>query len=160
MNVNEILSCLTEEQIKDYKDNAIEMKTTYGQNLDDIVIKLEKLRRQGKLMYYADFNGTKLYSLDVTMDSAFKECLNCTRKTWLRREKRWLEEAKMQIEKWKKEAHQWCQWKTAFHSPFPLPDPAAFPAVPVPVRYPGTDRPEYRKKGFCLHIGCDPCVHD
>ena len=106
MNVNQILSCLTEENIKDYKDNAIEMQTFVGQSLDDIVVKLEKLRRQGKLNYYANFNGVKLYSLDVTMDSAFKECLNCTRKTWLKREKRWLEESKTQIEKWKKEAQE------------------------------------------------------
>lgn len=106
MNVNQILSCLIEEDIKDYKDNAIEMETFAGQSLDDIVVKLEKLRRQGKLNYYANFNGVKLYSLDVTMDSAFKECLNCTRKTWLKREKRWLEESKTQIEKWKKEAQE------------------------------------------------------
>ena len=106
MNVNQILSCLTEEDLKDYKDNAIEMETFAGQSLDDIVVKLEKLRRQGKLNYYANFNGVKLYSLDVTMDSAFKECLNCTRKTWLKREKRWLEESKTQIEEWKKEAQE------------------------------------------------------
>lgn len=106
MNVNQILNCLSEEDIKDYKDNAIEMKTYAGQNLEDIVIELEKLRRQGKLNCYANFNGIKLYSLDVTMDSAFKECLNCTRKTWLKREKRWLEESKKQIEKWKKEAQE------------------------------------------------------
>ena len=106
MNVNQILSCLTEEDIKDYKDNAIEMKTFAGESLDDIVIKLEKLRRQGKLNYYANFYGIKLYSLDVTMDSAYKECLNCTRKTWFKREKRWLEESKTQIEKWEKEAQE------------------------------------------------------
>lgn len=106
MNVNQILSYLTEGDIKDYKDNAIEMKTFAGQSLDDIVIKLEKLRRQGKLNYYANFNGIKLYSLDVTMDSAFKECLNCSRKTWLKREKRWLEESETQIKKWEKEAQE------------------------------------------------------
>lgn len=81
MNVNEILSAMTKEQIKDYKDSSIEMQTFAGQSLDDIVIKLEQLRRQGKLNYYANWNGIKLYSLDVTMDSAFKECLNCSRKT-------------------------------------------------------------------------------
>ena len=106
MNVNQILSCLSEQDIKDYKENAIEMETFAGQSLDDIVIKLEKFRRQGKLNYYANFNGIKLYSLDVTMDGAFKECLNCTKKTWLKREKRWLEESRTQIEKWKKEAQE------------------------------------------------------
>ena len=79
MSVNQILNCLSEQDIKNYKENAIEMETFPGQTLDDIVIKLEKLRRQGKLNYYANFNGVKLYSLDVTMDSAFKECLNCTK---------------------------------------------------------------------------------
>jgi len=106
MNVNEILDSLSEEEIKDYKENAIEMQTFAGQSLDNIVIKLEKLRRQGKLCYYANFNGIKLYSLDVTMNSAYKQCLNCTRKTWLKREKRWLEESKTQIEKMEKEAQE------------------------------------------------------
>ncbi len=106
MNVNQILSCLSEQDIKYYKENAIEMETFAGQSLDDIVIKLEKFRRQCKLNYYANFNGIKLYSLDVTMDGAFKECLNCTRKTWLKREKRWLEETRTQIEEWKKEAQE------------------------------------------------------
>lgn len=54
MNVNEILSAMTKEQIKDYKDSSIEMQTFAGQSLDDIVIKLEQLRRQGKLNYYAN----------------------------------------------------------------------------------------------------------
>lgn len=106
MNVNDILSTMTEEQIKDYKNNSIEMQTFAGQSLDDIVIKLEQLRRQGKLHYYAKFNGIKLYSLDVTMDSAFKECLNCSRKTWLKREKRWFEDAETSIKKWEKEAQE------------------------------------------------------
>ncbi len=106
MNVNEILATMTEDQIKDYKDNAIEMETFAGQALEDIVIKLEKLRRQGKLNYYANFNGIKLYSLDVTMDSAFKECLNCSKKTWLRRQKRLFEEAKTNIQKWEREAQE------------------------------------------------------
>lgn len=106
MNVNDILSTMTEEQIKDYKNNSIEMQSFAGQSLDDIVIKLEQLRRQGKLHYYAKFNGIKLYSLDVTMDSAFKECLNCSRKTWLKREKRWFEDAETSIKKWEKEAQE------------------------------------------------------
>ena len=106
MNVNEILSTMTEEQIKIEKDNSIEMQTFAGQSLDDIVIELEKLRRQGKLNYYANWNGIKLYSLDVTMDSAFKECLNCSRKTWLRKEKKWFEDAETDIEKWEKEAQE------------------------------------------------------
>lgn len=106
MNANQILESLSEEDIKFRKSHVIEMETFVGQELEDIVIKLEKLRRQGKLNYFANFNGIKLYSLDVTMDSAFKECLKCTRKTWLRREKRWLEETRIQIEKSKKEAQE------------------------------------------------------
>ena len=110
MSVNQILNCLSEQDIKNYKENAIEMETFPGQSLDDIVIKLEKLRRQGKLNYYANFNGVKLYSLDVTMDSAFKECLNCTKEQWSKR-KIWVGESrtqiwlsKIQIGKWEKEA--------------------------------------------------------
>lgn len=110
MSVNQILNCLSEQDIKNYKENAIEMETFPGQSLDDIVIKLEKLRRQGKLNYYANFNGIKLYSLDVTMDSAFKECLNCTKEQWSKR-KIWVGESrtqiwlsKIQIGKWEKEA--------------------------------------------------------
>lgn len=106
MNVNEILSKMTEEQIKNEKDNSIEIQTFAGQSLDDIVIRLEQLRRYGKLNYYANFNGIKLYSLDVTMNSAFKECLNCSRKTWLRRERRWFEDAETNIKKWEKEAQE------------------------------------------------------
>lgn len=106
MNVNEILATMTENQIKDYKDNSIEMQTYAGQSLDDIVIKLEKLRRQGKFNYYAKFNGIKLYSIDVTMDSAFKECLNCSRKSWLRKEKKWFKDAEKDIKKWEKEAQE------------------------------------------------------
>ncbi len=106
MNVNDILSSMTEEQIKNYKDNSIEMQTFAGQSLDDIVIKLEQLRRQGKLNYYANWNGIKLYSLDVTMDSAFKKCLNCSRKTYLKREKRRFEDAEENIKKWEKEAQE------------------------------------------------------
>ena len=40
------------------------------------------------------------------MDSAFKECLNCTRRTWLKRMRKWTAEAKTQIEQWKKEAQE------------------------------------------------------
>lgn len=56
--------------------------TTYaGQSLEDVVINLEQIRRNGKLNRFANFNGTKLYSIDVTMNNAYKECLGWTRKT-------------------------------------------------------------------------------
>ena len=106
MNVKQILSSLTSEEIESYKKNAIKVEIYPGETLDEVVIKLENLRKRGKLNYYASFNGTKLYSLDVTMDKAYKECLNCTRKTWLKREKRWLENYKIESEKSKREAHE------------------------------------------------------
>ena len=106
MNLNQFLNGLSAEYIEYIKSHAIEIETYAGEGLDDIVIRLEKLRRKGKFNYYANFNGIKLYSLDVTMDSAFNECLKCTRKTWLRREKRWLEETRIEIEKSKKEAQE------------------------------------------------------
>lgn len=106
MDVRQLLESLSEEDIKNYKENAIEMDTWAGQSLEDIVIKLEKLRRQGKFNYYANFNGTKLYSLDVTMNRAFRECLNCSRKTWLKNQKKNEEETEKLIAKLEKKAQQ------------------------------------------------------
>lgn len=109
MNVKKIMECLSEEDIIFRKEHAIEMETYAGQTLDDIVIKLEKLRKQGKLNYYAKFNGIKLYSLDVTMNSAFKECLNCTRKTWLKKEKEWLSNVNKNKEQVKEKLPLWIE---------------------------------------------------
>lgn len=47
----------------------------------------ENLRSQGKINCFINFNGTKLYSIDVTMDSGYKECLGCIKKTWLKKQK-------------------------------------------------------------------------
>ena len=37
MNVNQILNCLSEEDLKNYKENAIEMETFPGQSLDRMI---------------------------------------------------------------------------------------------------------------------------
>lgn len=41
ININQILNNLTEEEIKFYKDNAIEMQTIAGQNLEEAEAKTQ-----------------------------------------------------------------------------------------------------------------------
>ena len=106
MNLEEIREKYTEEEILKIKKNSREIPAHAGDSLDKLVLQLENLRRQGKINCFVNFNGTKLYSIDVTMDSAYKECLGCTRKTWLKKEKKWLEESRANTEKWKKEAEE------------------------------------------------------
>ena len=90
MNLDQIKELYTEEEIKKIKDNSREIYVHAGEDLSSVVIDLEKLRRQGKLNCYVNFNGKKLYSLDVTMNSAYKEVVGCTRRTWLKRKKKWV----------------------------------------------------------------------
>ena len=106
MNLEEIKAKYTEEEILKIKKNSREITAYAGDSLDKLVLQLENLRRQGKINCFVNFNGTKLYSIDVTMDSAYKECLGCTRKTWLKKEKQWAEDYKIKTEKWKKEAEE------------------------------------------------------
>lgn len=106
MNLEEIKAKYTEEEILKIKKNSREIPAYAGDSLDKLVLQLENLRRQGKINCFVNFNGTKLYSIDVTMDSAYKECLGCTRKTWLKKEKKWAEDYKTKTEKWKKEAEE------------------------------------------------------
>jgi len=106
MNLEEIKTKYTEEEILKIKKNSREITAYAGDSLDKLVLQLENLRRQGKINCFINFNGTKLYSIDVTMDSAYKECLGCTRKTWLKKEKKWAEDYKTKTEKWKKEAEE------------------------------------------------------
>lgn len=106
MNLEEIKTKYTEEEILKIKKNSREIPAYAGDSLDKLVLQLENLRRQGKINCFVNFNGTKLYSIDVTMDSAYKECLGCTRKTWLKKEKKWAEDYKIKTENWKKEAKE------------------------------------------------------
>ncbi len=108
MTVDQIQEMLTEEQIKKIKDEAIKLDDFWGYDLSDIVIALEKERRKGNLNYYVDFNGTKLYSLDVTMDKAYKECLGVTKKTHDRRMKKIFEDNKKFLEESERRAIYEC----------------------------------------------------
>lgn len=106
MNVQKILSTYSEKEINKIKNNSLEMTTYAGQSLEDVVINLEQLRRNGKLNRFANFNGTKLYSIDVTMNNAYKECLGCTRKTWIRRTKREFEKNRLYLEQMRQESRE------------------------------------------------------
>ena len=104
MNINEIMNKYTKEQIEEIKNNALEMKTYGGERLKDVVLKLEQLRRNNQINYYADFNGYKLYSIDVTMDKAYKEVIGCTKRTWNKRMQKKFEDNRKYIEESKKTA--------------------------------------------------------
>ena len=106
MNLEQIKDLHTEEEIKKIKENSREIYVRAGEDLSNVVINLEKLRRQGKLNCYVNFNGKKLYSLDVTMNSAYKEVLGCTRRTCLRREKKWKQQSEDLKKQWDKEAEE------------------------------------------------------
>ena len=53
------------------RDNAKKIEL-YFSKLDECVNALLKLKKQGKSVY-TEFKGHKLYSCDVTMDSAYQE---------------------------------------------------------------------------------------
>ncbi len=61
------------------KEDAVETRNIYGSLLDEYVEGLIKMREQGKNVFF-NFNGHKLYSADVTMDSAYLEVCGCTKK--------------------------------------------------------------------------------
>lgn len=106
MNLKEIREKYSEKEIAKIKKNSREITVYAGDSLDKIVLKLEKLRREGKINCYVNFNGTKIYSIDVTMDKAYKECLGCSRRQWLERQKKWAEEIESNQKKWQKQAQE------------------------------------------------------
>ena len=106
MNLEQIKNLYTEEEIKKIKENSREIYMRAGEDLSNVVINLEKLRRQGKLNCYVNFNGKKIYSLDVTMNSAYKEVLGCSRRTSLKREKKWKQQSEDLEKQWDKEAEE------------------------------------------------------
>lgn len=98
MNLNEIMEKYTKEQIEEIKNNALEMETYGGERLEEVVLKLENFRRNGQINYFANFNDYKLYSIDVTMNKAYKEVIGCTKRTWDRRMKKMFERNRQAIE--------------------------------------------------------------
>ncbi len=63
----------TEDPFREEKARAQEAKMTYkyGSVLEGVVRELEEYRARGESVY-KDFNGVRLYSCDVTMDSAYE----------------------------------------------------------------------------------------
>lgn len=53
------------------EEKLIKIKVEFGEVLDNVVNRLIELRNNGKLNYYAVFSDVKLYSKDVTLDSAY-----------------------------------------------------------------------------------------
>ena len=85
MNINEILEQLTENEIKIYKQNAVEVPYE-NSSLLEVVLILKKMRSEGKLHYYINFNGIKLYSIDTTIENAFPMVYSCSFEEYLQNE--------------------------------------------------------------------------
>lgn len=73
---------LNEKDIKSIKALSTKISTTKCHSLDEIVELLINERNNGNSFYYATFMGKALYSVDVTLDSAYQECLGCTKEEW------------------------------------------------------------------------------
>ena len=80
------------------KDEAIEIKNMLGTQLDDVVRELIDFRNRGENVYTI-FNGQRLYSADVTMDSAYIQVCGMDKKTFDELQKKEQREWKMHAEK-------------------------------------------------------------
>ena len=74
------------------------MKVELFGNLDEVVRELILLRRRG-FDAYCEFNGHRLYSSNVTLDSAYLEVTGYTYREYL-------EESKKQLERWEREKQE------------------------------------------------------
>ena len=109
------------------RENAVEHKRFIIGKLDDVVRFLEEAREVGLNIYY-NFNGHNLYSVDVTMDSAYLEVIGQTkaefdadmenyRKELMDKDERGKAEAKAKIPYWIAEGEKyipeglWDKWK-------------------------------------------------
>ena len=79
------------------------MKVEIYGNLDEVVRELIRFRNAG-FDVYCEFNGHKLYSRDISMDSAYLEVCGCTYSEYLRRRKEWLQEYEERKRKEKEES--------------------------------------------------------
>ena len=68
-----------------------ELKIELGDTLDTVVRRLLQANEEGKSVFCV-FNGVKLYSDTVTMDSAYREVMGCTREEYIQKTKKYLEE--------------------------------------------------------------------
>ena len=64
--------------IEEAKKSATPAEKTYLGNIENAVAYLQECKRKGKNVY-VDFNGHKLYSSDVTIDSAYMEVVGMTK---------------------------------------------------------------------------------
>ena len=80
-----------------------ELKLYAGDSIDTVVKRLLEAKAEGKHVF-CDFNGVKLYSDSVTLDSAYTEICGCTKAEWDERLKKDIAESKKRMEEDRKRA--------------------------------------------------------
>ena len=60
-----------------------ELEVELGEDLESVVNKLVELQKKGEMYYYAEFNGIKLYSKNVSLESAYKDVMGKSKQEWL-----------------------------------------------------------------------------
>ena len=80
-----------------------EIKLYGGESIDTAVEKLLKAKAEGRHVF-CNFNDVKLYSDDVTMDSAYIKICGCTKAEWDEKMRKSSEEARKRIEEHRKRA--------------------------------------------------------
>lgn len=80
-----------------------ELKLHAGDSIETAVKKLLEAKAKGKYVF-CDFNDVKLYSDDVTMDSAYIKICGCTKAEWDEKMRKSSEEARKRIEENRKRA--------------------------------------------------------
>lgn len=80
-----------------------EIKLYGGETIDTAVKKLLEAKANGKHVF-CDFNGVKLYSDSVTLDSAYTEICGCTKAEWDEKLKKDIEESRKRREEDQKRA--------------------------------------------------------
>ena len=78
-----------EDKFAEQKARATELHEYMG-NIDNCVKVLSQYRERGENVY-VEFNGHKIYSCDVTLDSAYKEITGMTKEESDRKRAEWLE---------------------------------------------------------------------
>lgn len=80
-----------------------ELELYVGDSIDTVVKRLLEAKVEGKHVF-CNFNGVKLYSDSVTLDSAYTEICGCTKAEWDERRKKDHEELVKSLEEDKKRA--------------------------------------------------------
>jgi len=79
------------------KKNATEVQVDIGSTIETAVNQLTQARMNGQNVYI-EFNGHKLYSADVTMDSAYLEIVGKTKDQFDKDEAEWLEKSRKEVD--------------------------------------------------------------